>query len=59
MDKDYVFIRDDEGTDWFAHRRDFLTDADWRARGHLQRCAFLHGEWQGKPRAMSVRVDRD
>ena len=55
-DKEYVFIRDDEGTDWFGHRKDFLTEDEWAKRARGTRCAFLHGEWRGKPRAMSVRV---
>ena len=32
-DKDYVFIRGDDGTDWFSHRRDFVTDDDWSGEG--------------------------
>jgi hypothetical protein len=56
-DKDYVFIRDDEGTEWFGHRTDFLTDNDWRQRDRGRQCAFLRGEWQGKPRATAVRVE--
>ena len=55
-DKDYVFIRDDDGTDWFGHRNDFLTEDEWAKRARGARCGFLHGEWKGKPRAMSVRV---
>lgn len=57
-DKDYVFIRDDDGTDWFGHRKDFLTEDEWARRARGARCGFLHGEWKGKPRAMSIRVER-
>lgn len=56
LDKDYVFIRDDDGADWFGHCRDFLTEDDWNRRSRGVRCAFLRGEWKGKPRAISVRV---
>lgn len=56
-DKDYVFIRGEDGTDWFSHRRDFMTDADWHNRGRDVECVFLRGEWNGKPRATSVRVN--
>ena len=31
-DKDYVFIRGEDGTDWFSHRRDLVSDADWGKR---------------------------
>ncbi len=55
-DKDYVFIRDDEGVDWYAHRTGFLTDEEWNKRARGARCAFLHGDWRGKPRAIAVRV---
>lgn len=55
-DKEYVFIRDQHGSEWFAHRNDFLTDSHWRSRQKGARCAFLQGEWQGRPRAVSVRI---
>ncbi len=54
--KDYVFIRDDNGTDWFSHKRDFLSANDWNSRSVNARCTFVPGEWQGKPRATSVHV---
>jgi len=54
--KEYVFIRDDKGTDWFSHKRDFLSANDWNIRGINARCTFVPGEWQGKPRATSVHV---
>ena len=56
VDKDYVFIRDEFNVDWFAHRSNFLSTAEWDARRRGARCAFLHGQWQGRPRAVSVRV---
>ena len=55
-DKEYVFIRGDDGTDWFSHRRDFLTDDDWQRRRRKSKCVFLRGQWNGKPRATSVRL---
>ena len=55
-DKDYVFIRGEDGTDWFSHRRDFVSEADWERRTKKASCVFLHGEWNGKPRATSVRL---
>ena len=55
-DKDYVFVRGDDGTDWFSHRRDFVTEADWRQRDRGAKCVFLRGQWNGKPRATSVRL---
>jgi hypothetical protein len=55
-DKDYAFVRDDDGVDWFAHKNEFLTEDDWRARRRNAPCAFLEGEWRGAPRAISVRV---
>ena len=55
-DKDYVFIRGEDGTDWFSHRRDFVSDGDWGRRTKNASCVFLHGEWNGKPRATSVRL---
>ena len=54
--KDYVFIRDDDGVEWFGHRNDFLTEEDWSRRAKGVRCAFLRGEWRGRPRAVSVRL---
>ena len=55
-DKDYVFVRAADGSDWFSHRRDFITAADWLHRARGARCAFLRGTWNGKPRATSVRL---
>jgi len=55
-DKDYVFIRATDGSDWFSHRRDFVTSEDWLRRERGLRCAFLRGTWNGKPRATSVRL---
>ena len=57
-DKDYVFIRGDDGTDWFSHRRDFVTDDDWERRRRKSKCVFRRGKWNGKPRATSVKVGR-
>jgi hypothetical protein len=57
-DKDYVFIRGEDDTDWFSHRRDFVTDADWHNRDRDVDCVFLRGDWNGKPRATSVRIRR-
>ena len=55
-DKEYVFVRGDDGSDWFSHRRDFVTDDDWQQRRRGSKCAFLRGQWNGKPRATSVRL---
>ena len=55
-EKDYVFIRGDDGTDWFSHRRDFVTAEDWERRQRGAKCVFLRGTWNGKPRATSVRL---
>jgi hypothetical protein len=56
-DKEYVFVREDAGTDWFAHRTDFLNEEEWSKRSRGAKCAFLHGEdSERKPRAISVRV---
>jgi hypothetical protein len=55
-DKDYVFIRQDDGTDWFGHRSDFVSDRDWQRRSVNAKCLFLHGLWRGKPRATGVRL---
>lgn len=57
-DKEYVFIREDDGTDWFSHRRDFVIDGDWEQRKRKARCVFLRGQWNGRPRATSVRLRR-
>jgi hypothetical protein len=57
-DKDYVFIRDEDGAEWFSHRRDFVSPEHWAKRKLNAKCAFLQGEWNGKPRAMSVRIVR-
>jgi hypothetical protein len=56
-DKDYVFIRDDDSTEWFGHRNDFLLETEWPARERGRRCAFLRGEWKGRPRAVAIRVE--
>lgn len=55
-DKEYVFIRDDGGVDWFSHRQDFADPAAWKARGRNSACIFVPGEWKGKPRATEVRL---
>ncbi|HXK39992.1 MAG TPA: hypothetical protein VJ837_04120 [Candidatus Paceibacterota bacterium] len=57
-DKEYVFIRGEDGTDWFSHRRDFVSDKEWRKRKFDAKCLFLQGQWNGKPRATAVRVQR-
>ena len=56
-ERDYVFIRDDEEVDWFGHKKDFLKEADWTRRKRGVRCAFLKGDWHGKPRAIAVRLE--
>ena len=55
-EKDYVFIRDNNGTDWFSHKSDFLSEHDWNICTIRARCTFVAGEWQGKPRATAVHV---
>jgi YD repeat-containing protein len=32
------------------------SDQDWRSRKRDANCVFLRGEWNGKPRATSVRI---
>lgn len=54
--KEYVFVRGDDGTEWFSHKRDFLSVNDWNTRAVNARCTFVPGEWQGKPRATHVHV---
>ncbi|ACY13634.1 hypothetical protein [Haliangium ochraceum] len=56
LDRDYVFITDESGRDWFSHRSDFLSQDEWNKRQTGKPCEFLAGEWRGKPRATQVKV---
>ena len=58
-EKDYAFVVDEEGLEWFCHRSDFATAVDWDRRAQGLSCRFIVGEWQGKPRAKTVRVWND
>ena len=40
------------------HRRDFVSDKEWRKRKFDVKCLFLKGQWNGKPRATAFRVQR-
>ena len=55
-DKDYVFIKELDGSDWFSHRSDFVSEQEWLKRKPGAKCLFLRGSRQGKPRAKSVRI---
>ena len=54
--KDYVFIRDDNGHEWYGHRVQFVIPDEWSKRAEGLLCTFVRGQHKGKPQAQSIRV---
>jgi KaiC/GvpD/RAD55 family RecA-like ATPase len=55
-DRDYAFIHDKNGVDWFSHKSEYTSEQDWLRRKRGAECVFCAGEQKGKPRAIRVRV---
>jgi hypothetical protein len=55
-DREYAFIRDTDGVEWFSHRSGYASDHDWTRRRHGLTCKFNAGEKDARPRATQVRV---
>lgn len=53
-DRDYCFIREDGGSEWYSHRTAHESEHDWNERRVGGRCTFRPGLWHGKPRAVAV-----
>jgi len=58
-DRDYVFIQDDSGIEWFSHKQSFKSDSDWDNRRAGQSCEFKKSESEGKKRAYAVSIVMD
>ena len=55
-DRNYAYIKDDDGNEWPCHSREFHSQTNWKIRKTGATCSFIRGECSGRSRALDVKV---